>query len=77
MPKSKEPPKGTPQAILFGRGCQAVNCAKLAPIIRAAPTTLRRWRDGNFPEAFYQLAAICRIRNLSDKEIVELVRMFK
>lgn len=77
MPKSKEPPKGTPQEMLFGSGCQAVNCEKLAPIIRAAPTTLRRWRDGNFPEAFYQLAAICRIRELKDEDIGKLVRQFK
>lgn len=67
----------TPQAILFGEGCQTVNCEKMAKAVGCDPTTLRRWRKGNFPEAWRQLARICQIRELTNEQIGQIVRQWK
>lgn len=60
--------------ILFGSGCQTVNCEKMAEAVGVAPTTLRRWRKGEFPPALIQFARICKVRQLTDEEIGKVVR---
>lgn len=65
------------EEILFGSGCQTVNIERMAKAVGASPTTLRRWKAGEFPPALKQFAAICRIRRLSDEEIGRIVRSFR
>lgn len=67
----------TPEKMLFGEGCQTVNCEKMAKTIGAAPTTLKRWRQGQFSPALIQFASICRIRELTNEQIGQIVRQIR
>ena len=60
--------------ILFGDGCERVNTNKMAKLVGFAPSTLREWRMGNYPAALRIFARICRIRRLTDAQIVAIVR---
>lgn len=59
-----------PTYILFGDGYERVNTNKMAKLVGCAPSTLREWRMGNYPAAL----RICRIRRLTDAQIVAIVR---
>ena len=63
-----------PTYILFGDGCERVNTNKMAELVGCAPSTLREWRMGNYPAALRIFARICRIRRLTDAQIVAIVR---
>ena len=63
--------------LLFGSGCERVNTNKMAELVGCAPSTLREWRMGNFPTALKIFARICRIRRLTDEQIVAIVRQFE
>lgn len=60
--------------LLFGDGIDRVNTNKLAELVGCAPSTLREWRSGNLPASLRIFARICRIRRLTDAQIVALVR---
>lgn len=60
--------------LLFGSGCERVNTNKMAKLVGCAPSTLRMWRMGKFPPALRIFARICRIRRLTDAQIVAIVR---
>lgn len=60
--------------LLFGDGIDRVNTNKLAELVGCAPSTLREWRQGNYPASLRIFARICRIRRLTDAQIVALVR---
>ena len=60
--------------LLFGDGCEKVNTNRLAQLVGCAPSTLREWRAGNYPSALRIFARICRIRRLTDDQIVALIR---
>ncbi len=60
--------------LLFGSGCEKVNTNKMADLVGCAPSTLRMWRMGKFPPALRIFARICRIRRLTDAQIVAIVR---
>ena len=68
--------KGTPEVILFGEGCQTVNCRAMAETVGSAPETLRQWKKGQWPKVFRYFAIICRIRGLTDEQIGQVVRKF-
>lgn len=63
-----------PTYMLFGDGCERVNTNKMAELVGCAPSTLRMWRMGKFPPALRIFARICRIRRLTDAQIVAIVR---
>lgn len=58
----------------FGADCERVNTNKRAELVGCAPSTLREWRAGNYPSALRSCARICRIRRLTDDQIVALIR---
>lgn len=61
--------------LLFGDGViDRVNTNQLAELVGCAPSTLREWRSGKFPASLRIFARICRIRRLTDAQIVALVR---
>ena len=60
--------------VLFGDGIERVNTNKMAKLIGCAPSTLREWRAGNLPAALRIFARICKIRRLTDDQIVAVVR---
>lgn len=60
--------------LLFGSGFERVSTNKLAELVGCAPSTLREWRAGRFPAALRIFARICRIRRLTDEQIVAIVR---
>lgn len=60
--------------LLFGSGFEQVNTNKMAQLVGCAPSTLREWRAGNYPSALRIFARICRIRRLTDDQIVALIR---
>ena len=60
--------------LLFGSGFEQVNTNKMAKLVGCAPSTLREWRAGNYPSALRIFARICRIRRLTDDQIVALIR---
>lgn len=60
--------------LLFGDGIDRVNTNKLAELVGCAPSTLREWRAGNYPSALRIFARICKIRRLTDDQIVALIR---
>ena len=63
--------------LLFGSGCERVNTNKMAELVGCAPSTLRMWRMGKFPPALRIFARICRIRRLTDEQIVAAIRSFE
>lgn len=60
--------------LLFGADCERINTNKLAKLVGCAPSTLREWRAGNLPSSLRIFARICRIRRLTDDQIVAVVR---
>ena len=60
--------------LLFGSGFEQVNTNKMAQLVGCAPSTLREWRAGNYPSALRIFARICKIRRLTDDQIVALIR---
>lgn len=60
--------------LLFGSGFERVNTNKLAELVGCAPSTLREWRMGRYPAALKIFARICKIRRLTDEQIVAIVR---
>ena len=46
----------------------------MAKLVGCAPPTLREWRAGNLPSALRIFARICKIRRLTDDQIVAVVR---
>ena len=60
--------------LLFGTDCEQVNTNKMAKLVGCAPSTLREWRAGNLPSALRIFARICKIRRLTDAQIVAVVR---
>lgn len=64
----------TPQAMLFGEGCQTVNLEKMASAVGSSPATLSRWHRGEYPASLRVFANICKIRRLTDEQIGQVIR---
>lgn len=60
--------------LLFGVGFERVNTNKMATLVGCAPSTLRMWRAGKLPPALRVFARICKVRRLTDEQIVAIVR---
>ena len=65
-----------PEKMLFGEGCQTVNCSEMAKAVGCGSQTLRDWKQGRFPPQLRVFARICNIRGLTNEQIGEIVRKF-
>ena len=69
-----------PNEIMFGTADspKRVRCNEdLAARVGCAPSTLRKWRAGDFPETFRMLSRFCRITKMSNEDILETIRNFE
>lgn len=63
-----------PTTILFGSGCNRPVYSNIAKACGVAPATITRWKANPKLIPLGNLQTLCRVRELTDEEIIAIVR---